>query len=225
MQDKVGAIVAAAGSSHRMEGVDKIFAPLAGRPLLAHVLSVFQECDAVHQTVVVLAEAALAQGRALLGDHGFSKVTDVCRGGARRQDSVHEGLKRLEGCRWVVIHDGARPCLTPDLVERGLAEARATGAAIAAVAVKDTVKMVNDERVIQTTPARHSLWAAQTPQVFRSDIIAEAYRQQSAEVTDDAALVEALGYRVKVYMGSYDNIKVTTPEDLAVAEIILRRRR
>ncbi len=217
--------MAAAGSSRRMEGVDKTFAPLLGRSLLAHVLGVFQQSHAVHQVVVVLAEATLAQGKALVADHGFSKVTDVCPGGPRRQDSVYEGLKRLAGCRWVVIHDGARPCLTTDLIERGLAEAQATGAAIAAVPMKDTLKIVNGAGVIQATPARDSLWAAQTPQVFRSDIIAEAYGRQPGDVTDDAALVEALGYKVKVYMGSYENIKVTTPQDLALAETILRNRR
>ena len=178
----------------------------------------------VDEAVVVLNEASVERGLRLVEEAGFSKVTAVCSGGQRRQDSVAEGLKRLERCAWVVIHDGARPCLTVELIERGLREARLTGAAIAAVPLKETVKVVDAEGGIESTPRRESLWTAQTPQIFRFDLIAEAHRMGSGEVTDDAALVEALGHKVKVYMGSYDNIKVTTPEDIALAETILRMR-
>jgi len=223
-REKVGAVIAGAGSSQRMGGVDKIFLSLAGKPLLSHVLDVFQECTMVDQIVIVLNETSLERGRRLVEEGGFSKVIGICPGGERRQDSVAEGLKRLEGCQWVVVHDGARPCLTLDLIEKGLEEAQQTGAAIAGVPVKETIKIVEAERTIQDTPRREDLWAAQTPQVFRFDIIREAYRQRKGEVTDDASLVEALGYKVRIYMGSYDNIKVTTSEDLALAEIILRKR-
>ncbi|NQT47894.1 MAG: 2-C-methyl-D-erythritol 4-phosphate cytidylyltransferase [Chloroflexi bacterium] len=224
LQDEVGAVIAAAGDSRRMGGVDKLFTEVAGKPVLARVLEVFQECAAVDQVVVVLNKASLEAGRSLVKQCGFSKVKALCRGGERRQDSVSEGLKRLDGCGWVVIHDGARPCVTVELIEKGLAEASETGAAIAAVPVKETVKIVGVGRTIQGSPRREDLWIAQTPQVFRSDIIVEAYGRQEEEVTDDAALVEALGYEVKVYMGSYDNIKITTPEDLALAEMLLRNK-
>ena len=207
-----------------MDGVDKIFAAVAGKPVLWHVLQIFQGCGVVDQAVVVLNEASVERGLRLVEEGGFSKVVAVCAGGERRQDSVAEGLKRLDGCSWVVIHDGARPCLTVELVERGLEEARQTGAAIAAVPLKETVKVVDSEGVVASTPRRESLWAAQTPQVFRFDLTAEAHRMVNGEVTDDASLVEALGHKVKVYMGSYDNIKVTTLEDLALAETILRLR-
>ncbi len=223
-RERVGAVIAAAGSSRRMDGIDKIFAALAGKPLLWHVLHVFQGCDAVDQMVVVLGEASVERGLRLVEESGFSKVTAVCAGGQRRQDSVAEGLKRLESCDWVVIHDGARPCLTVELIERGLGEAQQTGAAVAAVPLKETVKVVGAEGEIENTPRRESLWAAQTPQIFRFDLIAGAYRMVRQEVTDDASLVETLGYKVRVYMGLYDNIKVTTPEDLALAETILRMR-
>ena len=223
-REKVGAVVAAAGNSRRMGGVDKIFADIAGKPVLAHVLEVFEKCGAVDQVVVVLNEVSLERGREVVKEGRFQKVAQVCAGGERRQDSVAEGLKGLGGCHWVVIHDGARPCITPDLMEQGLEEARQTGAAIAAVPVKETVKIVEAEGTIRNTPQRENLWMAQTPQVFRFDIIMETYRQAKGEVTDDAALVEALGYKVRVYMGSYDNIKITTLEDLALAEIILRKR-
>jgi len=207
-----------------MGEVDKIFAAVAGKPVLWHVLQIFQGCGVVDQAAVVLNEASVERGLRLVEEGRFSKVVAVCAGGERRQDSVAEGLKRLDGCSWVVIHDGARPCLTVELVERGLEEARQTGAAIAAVPLKETVKVVDSEGVIASTPRRENLWAAQTPQVFRFDLIAEAHRRVNGEVTDDASLVEALGHKVKVYMGSYDNIKVTTPEDLALAETILRMR-
>jgi 2-C-methyl-D-erythritol 4-phosphate cytidylyltransferase len=207
-----------------MGGIDKIFATIAGKPLLWHVLQVFQGCGAVDQVVVVLNEPSVGQGVKLVEGEAFSKVVAVCAGGQRRQDSVAEGLKRLERCDWILIHDGARPCLTVELIERGLEEARQTGAAIAAVPLKETVKVVDMGDVIQSTPRRESLWAAQTPQVFRFDLIAEAHRRVTEEVTDDASMVEALGHKVRVYMGAYDNMKVTTPEDLALAETILRTR-
>ena len=223
-QQQAGAIIVAAGSSQRMGGVDKVLALLGGKPVLAHVIDTFQRCNAVGQIVVVLSEPNLEQGRQLVAEQGWSKVTEICPGGERRQDSVVAGLSRLSHCHWVVIHDGARPLLTEDLICRGLTEVKETGAAVAAVPVTDTIKVAGDDRLVQQTPPRHNLWAVQTPQVFRFDIIAEAYRQAKQEVTDDAILVEQLGYRVKLYMGSYDNIKVTTPDDLALAEVLWQKR-
>ena len=220
---KVGAVIVAAGTSTRMGGIDKVFAPLNGEPLLAKVMTVFQNCHSVDEIVLVLAKKSLEQGRTLVKERGWPKVVAVCSGGPRRQDSVKEGLRRLVDCEWVLIHDGARPCVSTDLIERGLIAAQESGAAIAGVPVKDTIKIVSRRGFVQQTPARQCLWAAQTPQVFRYDLIAEAYRQIDEEVTDDAALVEKLGHKVEVYMGSYHNIKVTTPEDLAVAEVLLQK--
>ena len=222
-QQKVGAVIVAAGKSQRMGGVDKVLALLGGKPLLARVIDVFQRCILIHQIVVVLSQENLEPGRRLVAEQGWSKVTDVCLGGSRRQDSVVIGLNRLSHCSWVVIHDGARPLVTEGLIERGLEAAIETGAAVAAVPVTDTVKVAGDDQLVQGTPPRRDLWAVQTPQVFRFDIIAEAYRQAEGEVTDDATLVEQLGYRVKLYTGSYDNIKVTTPDDLALAEVLWQK--
>jgi len=222
-QQKVGAVIVAAGSSQRMGGVDKVLALVGGKPLLARVIDVFQRCILIHQIVVVLSQENLKPGRRLVAEQGWSKVTDVCLGGSRRQDSVVVGLNRLSHCSWVVIHDGARPLVTEGLIERGLEAAIETGAAVAAVPVTDTVKVAGDDQLVQGTPPRRDLWAVQTPQVFRFDIIAEAYRQAEGEVTDDATLVEQLGYRVKLYTGSYDNIKVTTPDDLALAEVLWQK--
>jgi len=219
---KVGAIIVAAGTSSRMGGIDKVFATVDGKPLLATVITVFQNCPSINEIVVVLSRRSLGQGRKLVKDHNWSKVIAICPGGQRRQDSVKEGLRRLTDCEWVVIHDGARPCVDTDLIERGLMAARESGAAIAGVPVKDTIKIVTRRRFIQQTPARQSLWVAQTPQVFRYDLIQEAYRHADNEVTDDATLVEQLGYKVEVYMGSYNNIKVTTPDDLEIAKLLLQ---
>ena len=220
--NKVGAIIVAAGTSSRMGGIDKVFAPLDGIPLLARIVTVFQDCPSVHEIVLVLARRSLNQGRKLVKEYSWSKVCTVCAGGPRRQDSVKEGLQRLTKCEWVIIHDGARPCIDIDLIERGLDAAQESGAAIAGVPVKDTIKIVSRRRFVQQTPARRSLWAAQTPQIFRYNLIIEAYQQANTNVTDDASLVEQLGHKVEIYMGSYQNIKVTTPEDLAIATILLK---
>lgn len=222
LNSKVSAVIVAAGISSRMDGVDKVFAQLNGEPLLAKVVATFQGCSLVDEVVIVLARKNLERGRRLVREHSWSKVIAVCAGGLRRADSVREGLRRLVNCDWVLIHDGARPCVDADIIERGLLAARETGAAIAAVPVKDTIKIVSRRGIIQQTPARQSLWIAQTPQIFSYNLISEAYHQVDEKVTDDAALVEQLGHKVEVYMGSYQNIKVTTPEDLAVAEVFLK---
>ena len=220
---KVGAIIVAAGRGERMGGVDKMFAPLCGKPVLARAVSVFQGCSLVSQIVVVLSEPNLEPGKKLVAEEGFSKVTDVCIGGELRQDSVAAGLGRLKSCHWVVIHDGARPLVKAALIEAGLEAAKESGAAVAALPVSDTIKVAGDNMFALGTPPRRSLWAVQTPQVFRFDIITHAYREIKAEATDDASAVERLGYQVKLYMGSYANIKITTPDDLALAEVLWQK--
>lgn len=217
-------ILAGAGESRRMSGIDKIFTLLGGFPLLYWPLMAAQDCALVEKVVVLLSPANTGAGSALVDQHGFSKVASVCEGGARRQDTVRIGLNKVAGCEWVLVQDAARPFLDSSLIERGLGAAAETGAAIAAVPVKDTIKVASPDLYVSATPDRAALWSAQTPQVFRFDIIARAYNL-AGEATDDASLVERLGVRVKLYQGSYDNIKVTTPEDLALAELILSRRR
>ena len=222
---RAGAIIAAAGASQRMHGVDKVLAPLAGKPLLAWTVEAFQLCNAIQHIVIVVNKQNLHRVKEMAAEQHWDKVTDVCLGGARRQDSVAKGLEKLSGCDWVVIHDGARPCVTPQLIELGLAEARKTGSAIAAVPVTDTIKVVDSDRIVTDTPQRSNLWAVQTPQIFRLDIIQAAYTKIQEDATDDASLVEKMGFTVKVFMGAYENIKVTNPQDLATAEWILERRR
>lgn len=221
--EKVGAVIAAAGESRRMGGRDKVFAPLGGKPILARVIDTFQKCRLVNQIIVVVNARNIEKCRKLVAEERWNKVSDVCAGGKLRQDSVAAGLKKLDDCRWVVIHDGARPLVTKDLIEGGLKAAQETGAAVAAIPVTDTIKIANDDMLVHQTPSRQNLWAVQTPQVFSHDIIARAYEQAKDEVTDDASLVEGLGYKVKLYMGSYDNIKITSPQDLALAEVLLKK--
>ena len=220
---QAGAVIVGAGSSQRL-GADKVFLPLAGKPLLAWSVDVCQNCELLSQIVIVLNESNLDSGRNLVAERGWSKVVGVCLGGERRQDSLRQGLKELKRCDWVVIHDGARPFLTLDLIRDGLEAARGTGATTAAVPVKDTIKVGDDNEMVRETLHRQRLWAVQTPQVFRFDIITRAHGQVTDEVTDDATLAERLGYEVKLYMGSYHNIKITTPDDLALAEIVVKER-
>jgi 2-C-methyl-D-erythritol 4-phosphate cytidylyltransferase len=220
---KTAAVIVAAGRGERMGGVEKMFTPLAGKPVLARVVDTFQKCKLIDQIVVVLAEQDLEKGEKLMARYGWSKVTDICSGGEERQQSVAAGLGRLKDCQWVVIHDGARPLVTEDLIKKGLEAAKETGAAVAAVPVTDTIKLAADDGFILGTPPRKNLWAVQTPQVFRFDIITEAHRRAEGMATDDASLVERLGYKVKLYMGSYDNMKITTQSDLALAESLVQR--
>jgi 2-C-methyl-D-erythritol 4-phosphate cytidylyltransferase len=160
----------------------------------------------------------------MVDEYGWSKVIEVCPGGKRRQDSVKEGLNRLSDCHWVAIHDGARPCVSIKLIEDGLNTAHTSGSAIPAIPISDTVKSVDGCSFVEETLSREQLWSVQTPQIFRFDIISEAYAKVRNDVTDDASMVEAVGYKVKVFPGSTDNIKVTTPEDFIIAEAILTNR-
>ena len=220
---QTGVVIAGAGISQRM-GEDKVFMYLAGKPLLAWSVDVCQSCELVNQIAIVLHETKLDLGRRLVTERGWSKVVEVCPGGDRRQDSVRHGLSKLKGCDWVIIHDGARPFLTLELIRDGLEAAKSTGAAVAAVPVTDTVKRGGSDLMIKETLNRQELWAAQTPQIFRFDIITKAHEQIKDDVTDGAGMVEQLGYKVKLYMGSYGNIKITTPQDLALAEVIARKK-
>jgi 2-C-methyl-D-erythritol 4-phosphate cytidylyltransferase len=220
--ERVGAVIAAAGSSQRMAGVDKIFADLDGVPVLSRVMNVFQGCKSIDQVVIIVSQQNLDMGKRLVAENQWPKVSEVRAGGARRQDSVINGLAGLTGCHWVVVHDGARPMVTSGLIERGLDAAAETGAAIAAVPVTDTIKVVVG-MTVEGTPPRSSLWSVQTPQVFRFSIIDQAYRKLAFEVPDDAGAVERLGNKVKIYQGSYDNIKITTQDDLAVAGVLRRK--
>ncbi|MBI4200483.1 MAG: 2-C-methyl-D-erythritol 4-phosphate cytidylyltransferase [Chloroflexi bacterium] len=221
---RAGAILVAAGESRRMQGADKLFMSLLGRPLLSYALAAFEACHSIVDIVLVVRAENLERGRRLVQEGGFARVAAVCEGGPRRQDSVRLGLERLPASPWVVVHDGARPCVQPELIEEGLTMAERFGCAVAAVPLYDTVKRVDGGGQVEETLDRLHLWAVQTPQVFPREWLSKAHQLRDVTATDDAALVERLGYPVHVYLGSPMNIKVTTPQDLLLAEAVLRSR-
>jgi 2-C-methyl-D-erythritol 4-phosphate cytidylyltransferase len=227
MPVKSSAIIAAAGSSRRMEGRDKLWTPLAGRFTLARTIDVFEAAPAIDNIVLVINSERLDDATKLCQQEGWSKVTSIVKGGMRRQDSVRSGLdclaKLTPTTMWVMIHDGARPLVTPDILETGLNLAQEFSAAIAAVPVKDTIKQV-EQGWISSTLDRSQLWAIQTPQVFSFPLIYHAYQTapMQQEFPDDAALLEHLGKRVAIFNGSYRNIKITTQEDLLIAEALIK---
>ena len=221
---QAGAIIVAAGRSRRMGGADKIMTPVMDLPLIAHSVKVFNECSQVDKIVLVIADDSTEEAQRLVREHGWDKVKDVCTGGKRRQDSVRYGLARIQDCEWAIVHDGARPCVDSALIERGLLEARETGAAVAAVPVRDTVKTASPSQMVSGTISREGLWAVQTPQVFKTSVLSRAHEDVADDVTDDASMVERVGGDIKIFMGAYQNIKVTSSEDLTIAEAILRAR-
>jgi 2-C-methyl-D-erythritol 4-phosphate cytidylyltransferase len=219
------AILLCAGKGERLEaGVEKALVPLAGRPLFTWSLEALERCDAIDAIVMVGPVTKLRDLLAATG-LGARKIVAWSEGGRERQHSVGRGLHALpEGVTHIAVHDSARALVTPELIARVVADARTHGAALAAVALEDTLKRVSLEVVEQTVP-RAGLWRAQTPQVFRRDWLAAAHEAAGRTVaTDDAALVEALGHRVRVTPGDPLNFKVTTPDDLRLAEACLQSR-
>ena len=227
MQNTAAAIIVAAGTSRRMQGRDKLWTPLAGRITLAQTIDVFDASPLIEQIILVLSESRLAAATELCRAEQWSKIAAIIPGGLRRQDSVRAGLDALMKSKpttsWVMIHDGARPLVTSAILEAGLQAAQAHQAAIAAVPVKDTIKIVRDG-IVSATLERGQLWTVQTPQVFSFPLIYEAHHSTAAvgDVTDDAALLELLGQPVAIFPGDYTNIKITTQEDLLLAETYLQ---
>jgi 2-C-methyl-D-erythritol 4-phosphate cytidylyltransferase/2-C-methyl-D-erythritol 2,4-cyclodiphosphate synthase len=222
-----GAVIVAAGSGRRMgAGENKVFLPLGGKPVLAHTLAAFEACAAVESVVVVAAPGERERAAAVCAEAGCRKVTAIVAGGAERQDSVRAGLAALD-TDGVLVHDAARPLITPEKIDACRRAAETGGAAALAVPVNDTIKVTDEEGWIVATPERRSLWAVQTPQAFRRDELSEAHRlalEDGFRATDDAMLLERLGRRVAVVEGDYANVKITTPEDLELAERLLARR-
>ena len=219
-----GCVLLAAGRSARMGGGDKLLAPLAGRPVLAHSLAALAACDEIAQVVIVTSAANRAAVARIAASSGCGKVRALATGGAERQDSVAAGLAALPNVELIAIHDGARPLVEAADFSAGLEAARELGAAIAGAPLIDTVKRVDaDERVLGTPP-RAELRAVATPQVFRRELLERAHRAAAADgvsATDDAALVERLGEPVVVYPSRRRNLKITTADDLLLAESLL----
>ncbi|WP_270167845.1 2-C-methyl-D-erythritol 4-phosphate cytidylyltransferase [Paenibacillus sp. SYP-B4298] len=223
-----GAVIVAAGKGKRMgSAISKQYLPLAGKPILVHTLEAFERLNQVFEIALVVSEDDADYCRGLVQQHGLRKVRAVVAGGAERQDSVYRGLQALTA-PWVMVHDGVRPLVSGVAVARCCEAAVQHGAAVLGVPVKDTIKQVNAEGVITGTPDRQGLWAIQTPQAFRREVLQEALERALAEGflgTDDAAAVERTGVAVAVAEGEYTNIKITTPEDLPLAELWLSLRK
>jgi 2-C-methyl-D-erythritol 4-phosphate cytidylyltransferase len=223
--DTIGVVIVAAGSSTRMNGKDKILAMLAGKPLIISTLDPFLKLPDVGRIIIVLNRSNIGAVKDIIEKKRMSKRVVTCLGGKRRQDSVLLGLKKLGKCDWVIIQDGARPNISIDLIERGLEAVQDTGAAVAAVPVSDTIKLADDDMFVRWTMPRENLWQIQTPQVFYYDTLMDAFEYNEQDVTDEAQLIELTGGTVKLFMGAYDNIKITTPEDLMIARSLMRNRK
>ena len=217
------AVVVAAGSSTRM-GMDKLMLPLDETPVIVYTLRAVQAAPSVGEIILVTREDLIVPMSQLCQDYAISKVAKVVRGGPSRTQSVRLGTLEVSGDAQVIaIHDGARPFVSAEVIERAVAQAMETGAAAPAVPVKDTIKVAHDG-VVESTPDRACLFAVQTPQVFESSLIKAALQKaldDGLELTDDCAAVERLGMKVALTRGDERNIKLTTPEDLAVAQAIL----
>lgn len=223
----VTAVIVAGGVGKRLKSkVRKSFVRLAGRPMLGWVLRALERSPSVRQIVIVAHPGDLAATRRLARSERAAKVAAVVPGGETRMASVGRGLRALPpGTQWVLVHDAARPLVTPALIEAAIQAARRAKAAIVAVPVIPTIKQAKDRWVVKTLD-RGTLWAVQTPQVFERKLLEGAHAKANGfAATDDAALVEAIGKRVKIVPGSERNIKVTTPEDLIVARALLREHR
>jgi 2-C-methyl-D-erythritol 4-phosphate cytidylyltransferase len=201
-------------------GFDKIWAPLRDRPVLSYALEALVSCSTVAEIALVVSSEMQPRAELLCAE--FGGRIRICTGGTERQDSVAMGRKLLSDCRWLLVHDAARPFLTADLIHRGLDAAHETGAAVAALPARDTMKRARDGLVLETI-SRDELWNAQTPQVFRSDVLDRALERGERDVTDEATLVERMGGQVRIFMGSESSWKITTPFDLALAEAWLSR--
>ena len=227
MNSKVSALIPAAGKGSRMaHAVKKPYLKLAQKPILAHTIQRFEQNSAVDAIFVIVDRADFGECRAaVVRPYPFTKVQALVEGGETRQMSVYNGLCALsEDVDFVIVHDGGRPFVTDEVIFACLTAADECGAAVAAVPVKDTIKVANEDSFIVETPARDRLWAVQTPQVFRKSLLQEAHQAAQARqitATDDASLVEHLGFPVKLVKGSYANLKITTPIDLRVAEVLI----
>jgi 2-C-methyl-D-erythritol 4-phosphate cytidylyltransferase len=224
----VSVIIAAAGMSNRMGSkINKQFIAIDHKPILAHTIEKFEECLYIDDIIVVCKEEEVEYCRKeIVRKYGFKKVTSIIRGGKERQDSIYNALLALNKNTHIVLtHDGARPFVKVESIENGIKGVIDHGACVIGVPVTDTIKVVGNSNEVDYTPKRSLLWAAQTPQCFWSHLLKDAYEKAIEEdflCTDDSSLVERINHPIKMIMGSYDNIKITTPEDLIFAESLAK---
>src|SRR6266513_3798795 len=223
----LSAIIVAGGSSQRM-GFDKLFAAIAGEPVIAHAIRAFERATSVSEIVVVAREQRNDEIRKIASGEGFKKIRAIVHGGERRQDSVRAGLNRIDrNAKYVAVHDAARPLITPAQIEGAFKQCRVHGAAALAQPVNDTLKRADADLLVVCSVDRRQLYAMQTPQIFERELIEDAYRAVYAEnilVTDEVSAIERLGYKVALVLDDDLNLKITYPRDLPVADFILRDR-
>jgi 2-C-methyl-D-erythritol 4-phosphate cytidylyltransferase len=221
------AIIVAAGDSRRM-GFDKLFATIAGRPVIAHTVDAFERASCVDEIIVVAREDRHAEIKTIVRDENFKKVRSIVRGGKHRQDSVQAGLGHLDAAaKYVAVHDAARPLVTAEQIETVFEQCRIHAAASLAEPISDTLKYADAEFFVTSSVDRHQLYAMQTPQIFERPLIGDAYRavyEENASVTDEVSAVERLGRKVVLVPNKELNCKITYPRDLALAEFVLRQR-
>ena len=230
MSERNTAIVLAAGQGKRMHSkVQKQFLEIQGYPVLYYSLRCFQESPLIQDIILVTGEESISYCKEeIVQKYGFTKVSAVIPGGKERYDSVYAGLCECRDCEYVLIHDGARPFVTEEILKRGLQKVKETGACVIGMPSKDTVKLSDEEGYVKETPNRKCVWTIQTPQIFSYSLIREAHdsirQKDMSKITDDAMVVEQeTGAKVALAEGSYQNIKITTPEDLDVAEVFLKK--
>ena len=230
MKEKTTAIVLAAGQGKRMHSkIQKQFLEIQGHPVLYYSLKCFQESPLIHDIIIVTGEDMISYcKREIVERYQLTKVSAVIAGGKERYDSVYKGLLACEECKYVFIHDGARPFITEEILEWGLFGVQETGACVVGMPSKDTVKVADEADFVSETPDRKRVWTVQTPQIFSYDLIKKAHesirKKDMTAITDDAMVVEQeSGVHVRLVEGSYQNIKITTPEDLDVAEVFLKK--
>ena len=230
MKEKITAIVLAAGQGKRMHSkVQKQFLEIQDHPVLYYSLRCFQDSRLIDDIILVTGNDMISYCKNEIVDHySFTKVSNVIAGGKERYDSVYQGLLACTDTDYVFIHDGARPFITEEILERGLAGVRETGACVVGMPSKDTVKLSDEDGFVGMTPERKQVWTIQTPQIFSYDLIRKAHesirKKDMSMITDDAMVVEQeSGVKVRLVEGSYQNIKITTPEDLDVAEVFLKK--
>lgn len=217
-------IIVSAGNSTRMQGTDKQMAEIGGIPVVARSMMAFEKCESVLEIIVVTREESMEKIKKLAEQYGITKLSCVVPGGNTRQESVTNGVRKIsDEAKMIAVHDGARPLVTQENIEKTIADARVFSGAVLGVPVKDTIKVVSDG-LITDTPPRSSLYITQTPQVFKRSVYMRALEFASRnylDFTDDCQLAEAIGVKVCMTTGDYKNIKITTPEDIAIAETIL----
>ena len=230
MSERNTAIVLAAGQGKRMHSkVQKQFLEIQGYPVLYYSLRCFQESSLIQDIILVTGEESISYCKEeIVKKYGFTKVSAVIPGGKERYDSVYAGLCECRDCEYVLIHDGARPFVTEEILKRGLQKVKETGACVIGMPSKDTVKVADEADFVSETPDRKRVWTVQTPQIFFYDLIKKAHesirKKDMTAITDDAMVVEQeSGVQVRLVEGSYQNIKITTPEDLDVAEVFLKK--